>query len=255
MRLGVNIDHIATVRQARRGEAPDPVDAARVCERAGATSIVCHLREDRRHIQERDVARLRRAVGVPLNLEMSIAPEIVRIALAIKPAQVTLVPERRQELTTEGGLDVARHGARLRRVISGFNQAGILVSLFVDPSRRQIEAARSAGAPIVELHTGRYAGANTAQARRRELQALARAAGLGRSLGLAVAAGHGLDYVNVRPVCAIAGIEELNIGFAIIARALSVGLEQAVREMAALLQPAARTRGTRQEARHAIRSV
>ena len=236
MRLGVNIDHIATVRQARRGARPDPVEAARVCERAGAQGIVCHLREDRRHIQDEDVRRLHASLATQLNLEMSCAPEIVRIALGIRPEQVTLVPERRQELTTEGGLDVARMRRRLGPVIKAFHDRGIAVSLFVDPRLRQLEASRDCGAKIVELHTGRYADAPTAAARSRELAALVRASRQARGLGLAVAAGHGLDYRNVAAVAAIPEIEELNIGYSIIVRALEVGLESAVREMAGLMR-------------------
>ena len=233
MRLGVNVDHIATVRQARRGRRPDPVEAARACERAGANSIVCHLREDRRHIQDADVKRLNAAVRT-LNLEMSIAPDVVRVALALRPAQVTLVPERRQELTTEGGLDARRLARRLAPLIREFRQARIAVSLFVEPSRAQLAAARDAGAGMIELHTGRYANAAGA-ARRRALAAVRTAAKQGRRMGLAVAAGHGLDYDNTRAIAAIEEIEELNIGFSIISRALSVGLPQAVREMARLL--------------------
>jgi len=233
MRLGVNIDHVATLRQQRRGRVPDPVEAAAICERSGASSIVCHLREDRRHIQDEDVRCLKRAIHVPLNLEMSIAEEIVRAALSVKPAQVTLVPERRQELTTEGGLDVVRLTRRLRPLVGKFQAAGIGVSLFVDPDAAQVDASRSAGARIIELHTGRYAEARTIANRRRELNALIRAAAQASSLGLAVAAGHGLDYDNIEPVRAIAPIEEVNIGFSIISRAVFVGLEQAVEEMAA----------------------
>ena len=234
MRLGVNVDHIATVRQARRGRLPDPVEAARVCERAGAESIVCHLREDRRHIQDEDVRRLKASVTTRLNLEMSIAEEIVRVALAVKPHQVTLVPERRRELTTEGGLDVIKLSKRLGSVVERFQRAGVAVSLFIDPAPAQVKAAKRTGAAIIELHTGGYANAATAPARTRELAALRRTAEQGRALGLAVAAGHGLDYDNVGPICEISDIEELNIGYAIIVRALSVGLERAVREMAAI---------------------
>ncbi len=236
MRLGVNIDHIATVRQARRGRTPDPVEAARVCERAGATSIVCHLREDRRHMQEQDVRRLRQAVTTRFNLEMSMAADIIGVALHIRPHQVTLVPERRQELTTEGGLDVVKLQRKLGSVIHRFHDQAIDVSLFIDPSVRQLKAARDAGVSIVELHTGRYANARTAAMRARELATLQQATAQGRSLGLVVAAGHGLDYDNVHDVAVIPDIEELNIGYAIIVRALSIGLEQAVREMVGLLQ-------------------
>jgi len=233
MRLGVNIDHVATLRQQRRGPVPDPLEAALICERAGASSIVCHLREDRRHIQDEDVRRLKRAIHTPLNLEMSMAEEIVREALAVKPAQVTLVPERRQELTTEGGLDVVRLAPRLRPLVARFHTAGIAVSLFVDPEPEALTASHDVGVRIVELHTGRYAGAGTTAQRERELEALARAAEQAASLGLVVAAGHGLDYDNIEAVVAIAQIEEVNIGFSIISRAVFVGLEQAVTEMAA----------------------
>ncbi len=237
MRLGVNIDHIATLRQARRGRFPDPIEAALACERAGASSIVCHLREDRRHIQDRDVRRLRQAITTRLNLEMSIAKDIVRVALAVKPAEVTLVPERRQELTTEGGLDVVKLARRLRPIVRVFQDRGIAVSLFVDPVRRQLEAARETGATIAELHTGRYADAASPAMQARALNAIAKAARRGRELALQIAAGHGLDYDNVRQIAAIQEIEEVNIGFSIVSRALSVGLEPAVREMLTRLQP------------------
>ena len=211
---------------------PDPVDAARTAERAGADSIVCHLREDRRHIQDEDVVRLIRACR-RVNLEMSAAPSIVAAALRAQPAQVTLVPERRKELTTEGGLDVAAMSARLRRVVEKFLARRIEVSLFIDPSPTQVDAARAVGARIIELHTGRYANAHTTAAVQKELAALTRAAARAKELGLSVAAGHGLDYSNVRGIVAIRDIEELNIGFSIIARALFLGLEQAVRHMKA----------------------
>ena len=236
VRLGVNIDHIATVRQARRGAWPDPVEAAHVCERAGASSIVCHLREDRRHIQDRDVTRLQQAVKIPLNLEMSIAADVVQAALKVRPAQVTLVPERRQELTTEGGLDVAKLSRQLGHVVESFHRRQIDVSLFIDPALRQLKAARTLGVSIVELHTGRYANARGSEGHNRELDVLARAAAEGRALGLRVAAGHGLDYDNVRAIIEIQEIEELNIGFSIISRALFVGLERAVADMTELLQ-------------------
>ena len=235
MRLGVNIDHIATVRQARLGARPDPLEAARACERAGADSVVCHLREDRRHIQDRDVERLVRRVSTRLNLEMSIAPGVVDAALRVQPWQVTLVPERRRELTTEGGLDVIRLERQLTGLVRRFHQRKISVSLFVDPVASQIKAAERTGATIVELHTGRYANAGSAQGRKRELASLAKAAALARRSGLAVAAGHGLDYDNVKPVAALDDLEELNIGFSIVARALFTGLERAVRDMKALI--------------------
>ena len=236
MRLGVNIDHIATVRQARLGRHPDPVEAALVCERAGADRVVCHLREDRRHMQDDDVRRLRVAVRTRLNLEMSVAEEIVQMALAVKPDQVTLVPERRRELTTEGGLDVSKLAARLRVVVGRLMDAGIGVSLFVDPVASQVSAAKRTGAATIELHTGRYARARLSATRSRELAALKQAAEQGRTLGLAVAAGHGLTYENVSPMLDIPELEELNIGYAIVVRALSVGLEAAVREMATLVK-------------------
>ena len=235
MRLGVNIDHVATIRQARRGEFPDPVEAALICQRAGASSIVAHLREDRRHIQENDVRRLKRALRVPLNLEMSIAPSVVRIALTVRPSQVTLVPERRQELTTEGGLDVVGLRRSLIPLIKTFQKRGIIVSLFIDPDTRQIEASQKVGAPMVELHTGTYANASHAKAGALAQRAIASGALSAKQLGLIVAAGHGLDYNNMGPIVAIPEIEELNIGFSIISRALWVGLPRAVKEMQALL--------------------
>lgn len=230
VRLGVNIDHIASVRQLRRGTLPDPAAAARVCERAGAASIVCHLREDRRHINDDDVKRLRRAVRTRLNLEMSIAPDVVSAALRIRPDQVTLVPERRRELTTEGGLDAAGMFQRLDPLVETFLRRGIEVSLFIDPVERQIQASAALGVPTVELHTGAYAGA-AGPARRRRLADLRRAVASARAAGLAVAAGHGLDYRNTPAVAAIEEIFELNIGYSIIVRSLETGLHAAVSEM------------------------
>ena len=237
MRLGVNIDHVATLRQARRGSLPDPVDAALICERAGADSIVCHLREDRRHIQDADVRRLKTALRTRLNLEMSTARGIVEVALSVRPAQVTLVPERRQELTTEGGLDAVALAGSLGPIVAAFQAQGIEVRLFVDPLTEQLNAAWAVGARIVELHTGRYANAQGAQARAQECDALRRAAGEAQALGLAVAAGHGLDYQNVGPIVGIPGVAEVNIGFSIISRSLTVGLEEAVAEMLQRLRP------------------
>jgi pyridoxine 5-phosphate synthase len=233
-KLGVNIDHIATVRQARRSGVPDLCAAARICEKSGAHSIVCHLREDRRHIQDRDVSRLKRSIGTRLNLEMSIAPEIVGIACRVKPDQATLVPERRQELTTEGGLDVASNERRIRAAVRKLQASGIQVSLFIDPSAKQIEASARAGVDTVELHTGEYANAKSPAARRRELAKLERAAACAGRLGLEVNAGHGLDYGNVRPVARIKNMNELNIGYSIVVRALFDGLGNAVRTMARL---------------------
>ena len=235
-RLGVNIDHIATLRQARRGRAPDPVEAARLCERAGADAIVAHLREDRRHIQDDDIRRLRQAVTTRLNLEMAIAPSVVRAALAVRPDQATLVPERRRELTTEGGLDVAAQRRRLTPVVRRLQQRGIAVSFFVDPEMRQVEASAALGVEAIELHTGAYAGARTPRQRALRLKALRVAADYAQRLGLAVHAGHGLDYRNVQSVACIPGLGELNIGFSIISRAVFIGLPRAVREMKALLR-------------------
>ena len=235
MRMGVNIDHVATLRQARRGTCPDPIHAAQLCERAGATSIVCHLREDRRHIQDHDVRRLRRTLRVPLNLEMSIAPSVVSLALAVRPHQVTLVPEHRQELTTEGGMNVVRLRPRLQPLIRNFQRAGIEVSLFINPAFEQISASFDVGASMVELHTGQYAEGRTRAQRARWHRLLAHAATEAHRQGLHVAAGHGLDYDNVRPIAKIPEIEELNIGFSMMSRALWVGLPQAVKEMRALI--------------------
>ena len=238
MKLSINIDHIATLRNARGGHEPDPVAAAKVCEDAGADGIVCHLREDRRHIRDNDVRRLREVIRTKLDLEMAAVEEIVGIALQIKPELVTLVPERRLELTTEGGLDVAGRRDELTRVIRRFHDAGILVSLFVNPDRKQIETSRDAGTDMVELHTGEYADAPTAELQQAQLQRLKDAARIGRQLGLVVNAGHGLDYRNTAAVAAIGEIEEVSIGHAIISHAMTVGLGQAVRDMAAIVKHA-----------------
>ncbi len=227
MRLGVNVDHIATVRQARLGNFPDPVKGALLAEEAGADSIVCHLREDRRHIQDNDVYELRQSLKTMLNLEMSIAEDVVRVALDVKPDQVTLVPEKRQELTTEGGLDVVGQSDALNRVVDSFQEAAIPVSLFIDPSQRSIDATKALGVSIIELHTGTFAEDPSKE----NLEALVESACYAKSIGLTVAAGHGLDYENVAPVVMIREMEELNIGFSIIARSLFVGIELAVKEM------------------------
>jgi len=234
--LGVNIDHIATLRQARGGIEPDPVMAARVCEAAGCESIVAHLREDRRHMQDRDLYILRKTVRTRLNMEMSIAKEIVAIALDLVPDQATLVPERRQELTTEGGLDCVKYGKQVTSVTGKLQDAGITVSLFIDPSKKQVKAARDTGAEYIELHTGEYSNAKGIRARKAELRKLEDAAAYAISLGLRVNAGHGLNYVNVREVAGIKGMEELNIGHSIISRAVFTGLERAVKEMIALIR-------------------
>jgi pyridoxine 5-phosphate synthase len=232
-RLYINVDHVATIRQARRTDEPDVVAAAAVCEAAGADGITAHLREDRRHMQDADIERLVREVRTVFNLEMAATEEMVGIAERLRPFQVTLVPERREEVTTEGGLDVAAGSARLAQVIPRLVAAGVRISVFVDPDLPTIEAVRRLGAQAVELHTGRYAHAASAGAREAHAaaEALRSAARLGRDLGLAVHAGHGLTVRNVGPVAAIAEIEELNIGHSIVSRAVFVGLAAAVHEM------------------------
>ncbi|HOX10323.1 MAG TPA: pyridoxine 5'-phosphate synthase [Candidatus Omnitrophota bacterium] len=234
--LGVNIDHIATLRQARGGSEPDPVLAARACEAAGCDSIVAHLREDRRHMQDRDLYLLRKTVRTRLNMEMSIAPEIVKVALDLVPDQATLVPERRQELTTEGGLDCVKFSKKVTSVTEKLQGRGITVSLFIDPVDKQVKAARATGAEFIELHTGEYSNAKCVRAQRAELKKLKEATEYAISLGLRVNAGHGLNYINVRDVARIEGMEELNIGHSIISRAAFVGLEKAVREMIGLIR-------------------
>jgi len=229
--LGVNIDHVATVRQARRTVEPDPVTAALLAELGGADGITAHLREDRRHIQDRDVRLLRETVRTHLNLEMATTPEMVAIALALQPNYVTLVPEKREEVTTEGGLDVAGNLERLCAVVDQLQSAGIPVSLFIDAETAQIQASAKTQAQFIELHTGKYADAPTPAHQTQELAALVNGCATARSLGLRVNAGHGLTYQNVYPVAQIAGMEELNIGHSIISRAVFVGLERAVREM------------------------
>ena len=234
-RLGVNVDHVATLRQSRRATYPDPVQAAVLAELAGADQITIHLREDRRHIQERDLAVLRKLVQTRLNLEMAATQEMVKLAYEAKPDVCTLVPERREELTTEGGLDVAGNRDSVRKVVKTLKDAEITVSLFVDPDVDQIRAAHRVEADVVEIHTGRYCDARLLQDRRRELARVVDAAKAAAKLGLTVAAGHGLNYRNVSPVVAIAEIEELNIGHAIVGHAIMVGMERAVREMKELL--------------------
>jgi pyridoxine 5-phosphate synthase len=235
--LGVNIDHVATLRQARRIDYPDPVHAALLAEQSGADSITLHLREDRRHIQDRDVTLLRRLLQTRMNLEMAVTPEMIRIASEIQPQDCCLVPESREEVTTEGGLDVRAQEARIHEACRALAAAGVRVSLFIDPDRVQIEAARRVGAPVIELHTGTYANATGAR-RAEELERVRSAAALGASLGLVVNAGHGLNYHNVEPIAAIREIVELNIGHAIIARAVFDGLPRAVREMKDLMRAA-----------------
>lgn len=229
--LGVNIDHIATIRQVRRTVEPDPIAAAVLAELGGADGITMHLREDRRHIQERDVRLLRQIVRTHLNLEMAATEEMLAIALDIKPDYVTLVPERREEVTTEGGLDVSGNIARLKDVVDGLQSNSIPVSLFIDPELHQVMAAANLKAQFVEFHTGRYAEATTEASRQKELEILAKGAKQAIAAGLRVNAGHGLTYWNVYPVACIEGMEELNIGHTIVSRAALVGMERAVREM------------------------
>lgn len=235
-KLGVNIDHVATLRQARKTYEPSPLEAAKICEEAGCDSIVCHLREDRRHINDEDVIKLREAVKTRLNLEMSAAREIVKIASGIKPDQATLVPERRQEITTEGGLDVRKNLKLVASTVSALRSEGIRVSLFINPVKHQIDASVSAGARIVELHTGEYANAHTESARLKELDVLKKITGYALARGLEVNAGHGLNYENVRDVAGIEGINELNIGHSIISRAIFVGLGRATEDMLGLIR-------------------
>ncbi|MHB8257489.1 MAG: pyridoxine 5'-phosphate synthase [Acidiferrobacterales bacterium] len=235
IRLGVNIDHVATLRQARGTRYPDPLQAAIEAEQAGADAVTLHLREDRRHIQERDVELLKGVLQTRMNLEMAVTPEMVEFAVRLRPQECCLVPERRAELTTEGGLDVAGHRDRIAKACARLADAGVHVSLFIDPEVPQIEAAAAAGAPVIEIHTGHYADALTDQERNDELGRIAIAVDRGRELGLQVNAGHGLNYHNVQPIAAIPEIVELNIGHAIVARALFVGLQDAVREMKRLM--------------------
>jgi pyridoxine 5-phosphate synthase len=234
-KLGVNIDHVATVRQARRTYEPDPVWAAALAELGGADGITIHLRQDRRHISDRDLRVLRQTVSVKLNLELACEPDIIAIACEVKPDQATLVPEKREEITTEGGLDVCGQADRVARAVNRLRQAGISVSLFLDPDPRQIEAAARLSADAVELHTGQYALASPGSAQDKELQTLKNLGALVRQSGLVLHAGHGLTYRNVEPVATIEDMHELNIGHSIVARAIMVGFEAAVREMKRLM--------------------
>ncbi|CAM3581284.1 pyridoxine 5'-phosphate synthase [Parendozoicomonas haliclonae] len=238
--LGVNIDHIATVRQARGTNYPDPVKAALDAEEAGADGITLHLREDRRHIQDHDVYRLKDLMQTRMNLEMAVTEEMLGIAEDVRPAHVCLVPEKREELTTEGGLDVVGQEEKIRRACHRMADVGIDVSLFIDAEPEQIRAAQRCGAPTIEIHTGGYADAETDAERDAELERIRAGVALGNELGLVVNAGHGLNYQNVEPVAAISGLCELNIGHAIIARALTVGLKEAIREMRTLMIDASR---------------
>lgn len=241
MRLGVNIDHIATLREARKEAFPDPVEAAREAIAGGADGIVCHLREDRRHIQDKDVFRLRK-LKTRLDLEMAATDEMLRFALKVKPDMVTIVPEKRREVTTEGGLDVVRNSRKLKPVIKRLQEAGIMVSLFVDPEKDQAEESAVLMADFIELHTGKYARSSYVKGKklsvRRELEKLGIATQQARLIGLRINAGHGLDYNNVKEICRIPGIEELNIGYSIVARSVFVGMRKAVEEMKKILTPA-----------------
>ena len=235
-KLCVNVDHVATIRQARKTNEPDPVAAALIAERSGAIGITIHLREDRRHIQDRDLCLMREVVRGKLNLEMASVEEMLEIALKVRPDQVSLVPERREEVTTEGGLDAAGQIAKLPEVIEPLRRAGILVSLFIDPDDAQLEAAQKLGADYVELNTAAYSEAKGREAAERELGALREAAERAHALGLGVHAGHGLTYLNVKPVTALPHLEELNIGHSIVSHSVFVGFERAVREMADLVE-------------------
>ncbi len=235
IKLGVNIDHVATLRQARGTTYPNPIDAALIAESAGADAITLHLREDRRHIQDGDVEILRGLLKTRMNLESAVTEEMIAIALRIKPHDICLVPERREELTTEGGLDVVRFFEPIKRACGRLGDAGIQVSLFINADLAQIDAAVNAGAPAIEIHTGGFADAQPEASKQNELPAIRDAVNYGISQGLKVNAGHGLNYDNVQPVAAISGISELNIGHAIVAHALFVGFEQAVRNMKQLI--------------------
>ncbi|RPI04803.1 MAG: pyridoxine 5'-phosphate synthase [Ignavibacteriae bacterium] len=236
MRVAINIDHIATLRNARGGNEPDPVSAALLCEQAGAVGIVCHLREDRRHINDEDVRRLRLTIKKKLDLEMAAVPEIIGIAVTTKPDLVTLVPEKRLELTTEGGLDVVGQKKYLAGVVEQFRQNNIPVSLFIDPTEAQVRASADIGTDMIEIHTGEYADAKTDSERNEQFMRIQEAARLGKSLNLGVNAGHGLDYENTSAIAAIRDIDEMSIGHAVIVRALFVGIEQAVKEMIKIVE-------------------
>ena len=234
--LGVNIDHVATIREARKIDYPDPVKAAVLCQKAGADSIVCHLREDRRHIQDEDLYRLKKTIRIKLNLEMAMSKEIIDIALRVKPDQITLVPEKRKELTTEGGLNVVSQKNKIKKVVNKMRKRGIETSLFIDPDIKQIKAAKYTTSPMIELHTGCYADAKSVSKRKKEYKALEESAKLGEKLGLMVFAGHGLNYKNTRPLTKIKEIKEYNIGHSIVARSCFVGIGEAVKGMKRLVR-------------------
>ena len=234
-KLGVNVDHVATIRQARGIDEPDPVYAAMIAEEAGASCITIHLREDRRHIQDRDLKILKQVVKTKLNLEMGLFEDVIEIALEVKPHNITIVPERRQELTTEGGLDVVKYFDDVKKYVKEFQENGITVSLFIDPEEDQIKASKETGAQFVELHTGRYADAKTEDEEKGELNRIIKASEVVLNVGLGLNAGHGLNYRNVVPVARIKGMNELNIGHSIVARAVFVGFKEAVKEMVYLV--------------------
>ena len=235
-KLGINVDHVATVRQARGIDEPDPVYAAMIAEEAGASCITIHLREDRRHIQDRDLYILKKVVKTKLNLEMGLFEDVIDIALKVKPHNITIVPERRQELTTEGGLDVIKYFEDVKKYVNEFNNKGITVSLFIDPEVEQIKASKETGAQFVELHTGRYADAKTEDEEKEELNRIIKASEVVLNVGLGLNAGHGLNYRNVVPIARIKGMNELNIGHSIVARAIFVGFKEAVKEMVYLVR-------------------
>ena len=236
MKLGVNIDHVATLRQARGTLYPDPVVGALLCEYAGCSSIVAHLREDRRHIKERDVLLIKEAIKIPFNLEMSIDKDIVDFALRLKPKQATLVPEKRKELTTEGGIDLIKNYKRVEAAVKKLQEKAIAVSLFIDPLKSQIEKAKQIGADLIEINTGRYSETQTQKLREKELKKIKEAAQLAKKMGFFVAAGHGIDYENANAIVRIKEIEELNIGHSIICRSVFVGIVAAVEEMLILVK-------------------
>ncbi len=235
-KLGMNIDHVATLRQARGGIEPDPVWAASVCEKAGCDSIVAHLREDRRHVNDADAWALKKAVKTRFNLEMSINRDIVEIAKRLRPHQATLVPERRQELTTEGGMSIAKYSKRIGRAVEALQKKGIEVSIFVDPNKREIYAAKKIGAEIIEIHTGRYSLVRTTRSAKKEFRKIKEAIEYALSLGFEVNAGHGLNYENVKRIAGIKGVNELNIGHSIVSRAVFSGLYRAVKDMKGLIK-------------------
>jgi pyridoxine 5-phosphate synthase len=237
LRLGVNIDHVATVRNARGGPTPDPIRAALIAQAAGADGITAHLREDRRHISDEDIARLSRDLEIPLNLEMAATDEMLAIALKARPHAACIVPEKREERTTEGGIDVVGHFARLKPIVSALSAAGIRVSMFIEPDRKQLDAARELGAPVVELHTGAYANASGA-AQEKLLKHIDNAAEFGADLGLEIHAGHGLTFENVKPIAVIPHIRELNIGHFLIGEAIFIGLTDSVQKMRRLMDDA-----------------